>query len=76
MQYCIPYPAQGHKIPMLKLAKLLHHKGFHEIWSYQNHILPKKNVILKVGQLETITFRPLDLCDGLENMRIGTTTPH
>ncbi|KAH6823633.1 UDP-glucosyl transferase 85A3 [Perilla frutescens var. hirtella] len=25
---CIPYPAQGHVNPMLKLAKLLHHKGF------------------------------------------------
>uniref|UniRef100_A0A7N0ZSR1 Glycosyltransferase n=1 Tax=Kalanchoe fedtschenkoi TaxID=63787 RepID=A0A7N0ZSR1_KALFE len=26
---CIPYPAQGHVNPMLKLAKLLHRKGFH-----------------------------------------------
>ncbi|KAF6134066.1 hypothetical protein GIB67_005076 [Kingdonia uniflora] len=26
---CIPYPAQGHISPMLQLAKLLHHKGFH-----------------------------------------------
>ncbi|KAF9608298.1 hypothetical protein IFM89_008583 [Coptis chinensis] len=26
---CIPYPAQGHIAPMLKLAKILHHKGFH-----------------------------------------------
>ncbi|KAL3504758.1 hypothetical protein ACH5RR_034599 [Cinchona calisaya] len=26
---CIPYPAQGHINPMLKLAKLFHHKGFH-----------------------------------------------
>ncbi|KAK7385317.1 hypothetical protein VNO78_31033 [Psophocarpus tetragonolobus] len=26
---CIPYPAQGHLNPMLKLAKLLHLKGFH-----------------------------------------------
>ncbi|KAL3635319.1 hypothetical protein CASFOL_019866 [Castilleja foliolosa] len=26
---CIPYPAQGHVNPMLKLAKLLHHRGFH-----------------------------------------------
>ncbi|XP_055834492.1 7-deoxyloganetin glucosyltransferase-like [Solanum dulcamara] len=26
---CIPYPAQGHITPMLKLAKILHHKGFH-----------------------------------------------
>ncbi|CDP01079.1 unnamed protein product [Coffea canephora] len=26
---CIPFPAQGHIKPMLKLAKLLHQKGFH-----------------------------------------------
>lgn len=26
---CIPYPAQGHINPMLRLAKLLHHKGFY-----------------------------------------------
>ncbi|KAK1581482.1 hypothetical protein Q3G72_006405 [Acer saccharum] len=26
---CVPFPAQGHLNPMLKLAKLLHHKGFH-----------------------------------------------
>ncbi|KAF8406037.1 hypothetical protein HHK36_008117 [Tetracentron sinense] len=26
---CIPFPAQGHINPMLKLAKLLHYKGFH-----------------------------------------------
>lgn len=26
---CIPYPAQGHINPMLKLAKLLHSRGFH-----------------------------------------------
>nr|BCB59283.1 UDP-glycosyltransferase [Petunia x hybrida] len=26
---CIPYPAQGHINPMLKFAKILHHKGFH-----------------------------------------------
>lgn len=25
---CIPYPGQGHITPMLKLAKLLHFKGF------------------------------------------------
>ena len=26
---CLPFPAQGHISPMMKLAKLLHHKGFH-----------------------------------------------
>nr|XP_043636726.1 7-deoxyloganetin glucosyltransferase-like [Erigeron canadensis] len=26
---CVPFPAQGHINPMLKLAKILHSKGFH-----------------------------------------------
>ncbi|KAK7857953.1 7-deoxyloganetin glucosyltransferase [Quercus suber] len=26
---CVPYPAQGHINPMLKLAKILHYRGFH-----------------------------------------------
>ena len=26
---CVPFPAQGHISPVLKLAKLLHHCGFH-----------------------------------------------
>ncbi|KAK2631857.1 hypothetical protein EUGRSUZ_L02357 [Eucalyptus grandis] len=35
---CIPYPAQGHINPMLKLAKLLHHKGFHITFVNTEHI--------------------------------------
>ncbi|XP_059279744.1 7-deoxyloganetin glucosyltransferase-like [Lycium ferocissimum] len=26
---CVPHPSQGHINPMFKLAKILHHKGFH-----------------------------------------------
>uniref|UniRef100_A0A0D9W5N8 Glycosyltransferase n=1 Tax=Leersia perrieri TaxID=77586 RepID=A0A0D9W5N8_9ORYZ len=26
---CLPFPAQGHVTPMLKLSKILHHRGFH-----------------------------------------------
>ena len=26
---CFPFPSQGHIIPMVNLAKLLHHRGFH-----------------------------------------------
>ncbi|KAF2294100.1 hypothetical protein GH714_007495 [Hevea brasiliensis] len=34
---CIPYPAQGHINPMLKLAKLLHHSGFYITFVHTEH---------------------------------------
>ncbi|KAL5711888.1 7-deoxyloganetin glucosyltransferase [Ranunculus cassubicifolius] len=34
---CIPYPAQGHINPMLNLAKLLHHRGFHITFIYTEY---------------------------------------
>lgn len=34
---CIPFPAQGHINPMLKLAKLLHHSGFHITFVYTEY---------------------------------------
>ncbi|XP_059446964.1 7-deoxyloganetin glucosyltransferase-like [Corylus avellana] len=36
---CIPLPFQGHINPMLKVAKLLHHKGFHVTFvnTHYNH---------------------------------------
>ncbi|CAI9765375.1 unnamed protein product [Fraxinus pennsylvanica] len=34
---CIPYPAQGHINPMLKLAKLLHHHGFYITFVYTEY---------------------------------------
>ncbi|KAL9681780.1 hypothetical protein QQ045_013568 [Rhodiola kirilowii] len=43
---CIPYPAQGHINPMLKLAKLLHHSGFHITFvhtAYNHNRLLKTN---------------------------------
>ncbi|KAI7741294.1 hypothetical protein M8C21_009361 [Ambrosia artemisiifolia] len=38
---CIPYPAQGHINPMMKLAKLLHFRGFH-ISFVNNHYNHKR----------------------------------
>ena len=35
---CIPFPAQGHITPMLKLAKLLQCKGFHITFVNTEHI--------------------------------------
>ncbi|KAG5616088.1 hypothetical protein H5410_015912 [Solanum commersonii] len=29
MQVCVPFPAQGHVIPIMKLAKILHLRGFY-----------------------------------------------
>ncbi|GAB2214942.1 hypothetical protein Drorol1_Dr00019311 [Drosera rotundifolia] len=34
---CIPYPAQGHIIPMMKLAKLLQTMGFHIMFVHTEH---------------------------------------
>lgn len=40
---CLPYPAQGHINPMLKLAKLLHHSNFyitfvHTTYNHNRHL--------------------------------------
>ena len=35
---CVPAPLQGHIIPMLKLAKLLHHKEFHVTFENTEYI--------------------------------------
>ncbi|VAH40434.1 unnamed protein product [Triticum turgidum subsp. durum] len=34
---CVPYPAQGHATPMMKLAKVLHSRGFHITFVYTEH---------------------------------------
>lgn len=34
---CVPYPSQGHISAMLKIAKLLHHKGFHVTFVNTEH---------------------------------------
>ncbi|XP_017226546.1 UDP-glycosyltransferase 85A8-like [Daucus carota subsp. sativus] len=63
---CIPYPAQGHINPMLQVAKLLHHKGFHISFVYTdfNH----NRLIKSKGQqaLDGLSdFRFYSIPDGL-----------
>ncbi|XP_002513938.2 7-deoxyloganetin glucosyltransferase isoform X1 [Ricinus communis] len=58
---CIPYPAQGHINPMLKLAKFLYHKGFHITFvnSEYNH-------------RRLLKSRGPDSLDGLSSFRFET----
>nr|GMC65924.1 7-deoxyloganetin glucosyltransferase-like [Ipomoea batatas] len=63
---CIPYPAQGHISAMLKLAKLLHHKGFHITYVLTQfnytHIMKARNS-LPLSQSPTFRFETIP--DGL-----------
>jgi hypothetical protein len=58
---CIPYPLQGHINPMLKLAKILHHKGFHVTFvnTHYNH-------------RRLLKSRGPDSLDGLSDFRFET----
>ena len=74
---CVPYPAQGHINPMLKLAKILHYKGFHI--TFVNTEYNHKRLLKSIGpdslnslpsfQFETIT-------DGLPESDIDHVTQH
>ncbi|KAF2325707.1 hypothetical protein GH714_033367 [Hevea brasiliensis] len=44
---CIPFPSQGHINPMLKLAKLLHHNGFHITFLHTEHT--HKRLLQSIG---------------------------
>ncbi|KAL8097569.1 hypothetical protein AgCh_030626 [Apium graveolens] len=52
---CMPYPAQGHVTPMLKLAKLLHNRGFY-ITFVHTHF--NYNRLLKSGGLNSLSAKP------------------
>ncbi|KAL7170032.1 hypothetical protein ACSBR2_034974 [Camellia fascicularis] len=63
---CIPCPAQGHINPMLKLAKLLYHKGFHTTFvntNFNHHRLLKSQGHHSLS--DTSSFRFEIILDGL-----------
>ncbi|XP_076903749.1 UDP-glycosyltransferase 85A8-like [Bidens hawaiensis] len=59
---CIPYPAQGHINPMMKLAKLLHFKGFH-VSFVNNHYNHKR--LLPPSDADSKQSIP-DLCESIQ----------
>ncbi|KAL7107710.1 hypothetical protein ACP275_06G071700 [Erythranthe tilingii] len=63
---CIPFPAQGHINPMLKLAKLLHNGGFHITFvntEYNHHRLLKSRGPDSLTGLPSFRFETIP--DGL-----------
>ncbi|XP_038703829.1 7-deoxyloganetin glucosyltransferase-like [Tripterygium wilfordii] len=71
---CIPYPAQGHINPMLKLAKLLHSKGFHI--TFVNTEFNHKRLLKSRGpnSLDGLpSFRFLTIPDGLPPTDVDAT---
>ncbi|KAL0704929.1 hypothetical protein Bca4012_071354 [Brassica carinata] len=63
---CVPYPAQGHIDPMLKVAKLLHNRGFHV--TFVNNVYNHNRLRRSRGPnaLDRIpTFRFESIPDGL-----------
>ncbi|PWA37974.1 UDP-glycosyltransferase 85A8 [Artemisia annua] len=71
---CIPYPAQGHINPMMKLAKLLHVKGFH-ISFVNNHY--NHNRLLRSRGASSLDglpdFRFYSIPDGLPPSEVEAT---
>ncbi|KAK9162567.1 hypothetical protein Syun_003469 [Stephania yunnanensis] len=52
---CVPFPGQGHVTPMLKLAKLLHHKGFY-VTFINTHFIHQR--LLKSRGLDSLNSPP------------------
>ncbi|KAM0886458.1 hypothetical protein ACQ4PT_029666 [Festuca glaucescens] len=58
---CVPFPAQGHITPMMKLAKVLHSKGFHVTF-----------VNTEYNHRRLIRSRGSDVVAGLSDFRFAT----
>ncbi|KAM0936304.1 putative 7-deoxyloganetin glucosyltransferase [Dioscorea sansibarensis] len=71
---CIPFPAQGHINPMLKLAKLLHSNGFHITFvntEYNHRRLLRTHGTSSLDGLYDFCFETIP--DGLPPSDEGTT---
>ncbi|KAL8514014.1 hypothetical protein ACS0TY_013217 [Phlomoides rotata] len=72
---CIPFPAQGHINPMLKLAKLLHNNGFHVTFvntEYNHRRLLKSRGPGSLTGLPSFRFETIP--DGLPPSEAADTT--
>jgi hypothetical protein len=58
---CVPFPAQGHVTPMLKLAKILHCRGFHVTF-----------VNSEFNHSRLLRSRGAAALDGIEGFRFAT----
>lgn len=71
---CVPYPAQGHINPMLKLAKLLHAKGIHV--TFVNTVYNHNRLLRSRGPnaLDGLpSFRFETIPDGLPETNVDAT---
>lgn len=71
---CIPYPAQGHINPMLRLAKLLHQAGFHITFvhtEYNHRRMLKSRGSSSLDGLPGFEFRTIP--DGLPYSEANST---
>ena len=71
---CVPYPAQGHINPMMKVAKLLHAKGFYV--TFVNTIYNHKRLLRSRGSnaLDGLpSFRFESIPDGLPETDVDVT---
>ncbi|XP_010459994.1 PREDICTED: UDP-glycosyltransferase 85A1 [Camelina sativa] len=71
---CVPYPAQGHINPMMKVAKLLHARGFHVTFVntvYNHNRFLRSHGSIALDGLHSFRFESIP--DGLPETDMDTT---